>query len=112
MNLRSSLPLPLLLAATAALAQPGATASAPVEDAQTTRFQTPQGELIVHTGQPAPRDYGPPPAFAQLGHRGSGFLSAADADAYPPLANDFIHADANRDGRISRAEYERWARAR
>jgi len=52
---------------------------------------------------------GPPPAFAQLAHRGAGFISADDADAYPPLANDFIYADANRDGRISKAEYERWA---
>jgi hypothetical protein len=30
------------------------------------------------------------------------------AASYPPLANDFEHADSNRDGRISQREFERW----
>lgn len=105
MNLRPVLLLPLLVAALSAAAQSAG-------DTRTTTFQTPQGELIVNTGQPAPRDFGPPPAFAQLDRRGAGWLSADDAAAYPPLANDFLYADGNRDGRISKAEYERWARAR
>lgn len=71
-------------------------------------YQTPQGEVRVNSSQPATREFGPPPAFELLdsGHRGS--IGPTEADAYPPLANDFIHADANRDGRVSRAEYERW----
>lgn len=105
----SCLPLTLLFTAAAALAQPSSNAH--TTNAQTTRFQTPQGELVVNTGQAAPRDHGPAPTFAQLDRRGSGFLTAAEAEAYPPLANDFIHADANRDGRISHAEYDRWVRA-
>ena len=75
-------------------------------------YHTPQGEVVVNASQPQARDFGPPPPFDQLdtGHRGS--ITADQADAYPPLANDFIHADGNRDGRISRAEYERWTRNR
>ena len=34
--------------------------------------------------------------------------TTAQAADYPPLANDFIHADANRDGRVSKSEYDRW----
>ena len=49
----------------------------------TTTYDTPQGPLTVHSGQPVPRDYGPPPPFAQLDRRGAGFLTSADADAYP-----------------------------
>lgn len=79
------------------------------DDARTTTFQTRQGTLVVHTSQPPAAAYGPPPAFEQLDRRHAGWLDGADADAYPPLANDFIHADANRDGRISKAEYARWA---
>lgn len=80
------------------------------QDISRAQYQTPQGELIVTTSQPAPRDYGAPPPFSQLDVTHAGFISAHEADAYPPLANDFIQADRNRDGRISQAEYERWAR--
>lgn len=79
------------------------------QDQSTAQYNTPQGELTVHSGPAPVRDYGPPPPFAQLDTQGRGFLSSTQADAYPPLANDFIHADANRDGKVSRAEYERWA---
>lgn len=93
----------------AALALSCGDAFAQGDDARTTTFQTPQGTLVVHTSQPPPASYGPPPAFAQLDRRHAGWLDSADADAYPPLANDFIHADSNRDGRVSKAEYARWA---
>lgn len=82
------------------------------DDARTTTFQTPQGPLVVHTSQPSPPSYGPPPAFAQLDRRGIGYLDGSDAEAYPPLANDFIHADSNRDGRVSKSEYARWTASR
>ena len=99
MHIRFAGPLALFLASSIACAQ----------ETSTAQYQTPQGELTVHSSQPQSHDYGPPPPFAQLDTRGSGSLTATEADAYPPLANDFIHADANRDGRVSRAEYERWA---
>lgn len=80
-------------------------------DAQTAVYDTPQGQVIVHSGQPPAKDFGPAPAFNQLDRRGAGYITSEDAEAYPPLANDFLHADTNRDGRITRAEYERWLRS-
>ena len=50
---------------------------------------------------------GPPPDFAQLAAGGRS-ITEAQASAYPPLANDFIYADKNRDGKISKDEYENW----
>ena len=98
MKLRICMLIPLALCGAAASAQ----------DIHTTTYDTPQGEVIVNWGQPAGKQYGAPPSFNQLAH--SGYISSDDAVAYPPLANDFIHADSNRDGRVSKAEYERWAR--
>ena len=83
----------------------------PTTDRSTTRYQTEDGQLTVHSGQPGPRAYAPPPPFAQLSG-GKGYITAADAEGYDLLANDFIYADSNRDGRISQAEYERWVRSR
>ncbi|MCK9538644.1 hypothetical protein [Dokdonella sp.] len=94
-----------LLAPLAALGLCATAASA--QDTQTTVIPRANGELIVHWGQPAPRNFGPPPTFAQLA-QGQPYISVAAAAAYPPLANDFIHADSNRDGRISPREYARW----
>ena len=74
-------------------------------------YDTPAGPLTVHTGQPAPHPFGPPPAFDQRAH-GQGYITAADAEGYGLLANDFIYADGNRDGRISKAEYDHWASSR
>lgn len=50
-----------------------------------------------------------PPAYATLAATG-GSIDAHVALAYPPLANDFIQADRNRDGKVPRAEHERWLR--
>jgi hypothetical protein len=72
-------------------------------------YGTPDGPLTVTTGQPGPRTYAAPPPFAQLA-RGKGYITAADAESYDLLANDFIHADANRDGRVSEHEYQSWVR--
>jgi len=79
--------------------------------ARTATYPTAEGQVIVQSSQPGPQPSGPAPAFASLDRRGAGFLTAEDAAAYPLLANDFIYADSNRDGRISKAEYDRWARA-
>jgi hypothetical protein len=78
-------------------------------DNHSTTYRTDEGPLTVNWGQPQPRNFGPAPPFAQLDTRGTGYITSDEADAYALLATDFIHADANRDGRISRAEYERWA---
>jgi hypothetical protein len=70
-------------------------------------YQTPEGSLTVHSGQPGPRTYAAAPPFAQLAG-GKGYITQSDAQGYDLLANDFIHADGNRDGRITQAEYDRW----
>lgn len=82
--------------------------AAQAQDTRSTTYQTAQGELTVTSGQPAPRDFGPPPPFAQIAG-GASHIREDAAAAYPPLANDFIHADSNRDGRISAQEYARWS---
>lgn len=72
-------------------------------------YQTPQGEIVVRSvPAPAPT-IGPAPAFDQLsGGRKS--ITADQAIAYPPLANDFLHADRNRNGTVSKSEYTNWTK--
>lgn len=55
---------------------------------------------------PAP-DAGPAPDFSQLAS-GKKSITMKEAASYPPLANDFEHADRNRDGRITQREYDQW----
>lgn len=70
-------------------------------------LQTPQGEVTVHSS-PAPAPViGPAPSFEQLSG-GRKAITEEQAIAYPPLANDFINADTNRNGSISKAEYAHW----
>ncbi len=74
----------------------------------TTRMTDSNGNtVIVHSGQPAPVNYGPAPSFAQLDPDHDGTISREEAAAYPPLFNDFDfiahHAD-----KISRAQFEGW----
>jgi len=72
-------------------------------------YQTPQGQVVVNSvPAPAPT-IAPAPAFAQLAGGGKS-ISAEQADSYPPLANDFLNADTNKDGKISKSEYERWTK--
>lgn len=88
------------------------TAGAYAQDTHTTTYQTTQGPLIVNWGQPAPRDAGPAPAWAQLDANGDGSVDAQEAAlGYLLLANDFKLADSNRNGRISESEYSRWSSA-
>ncbi len=76
----------------------------------TTTYQTDKGTLTVNWGQPAAQPAGPAPAFAQLDRDGNGSISRDEAVAYPLLSNDFIHADSNRNGAISKREYSRWSK--
>lgn len=70
-------------------------------------YSTAQGELTVRSAPAPAPEIGPAPAFEQLSN-GAKSITEDQASAYPPLANDFIHADSNRDGRVSKAEYSRW----
>ncbi|TBR40645.1 hypothetical protein EYV96_01565 [Dyella terrae] len=71
-------------------------------------MNTPQGEVTVKSSMPSV-NYGPPPDFATLSG-GKNCINEDQAAAYPLLANDFIHADRNRNGCITKAEYNAWSR--
>lgn len=68
-----------------------------------------QGQVVVRSvPAPAPTA-GPAPDFGQLSG-GSKSITEDQAVAYPPLANDFINADRNRNGKISKTEYNNWTK--
>lgn len=101
--------LALSVACSATMAQQ---AQAPTDkaDAQSTAvYDTPTGKLTVHSRMPKPASYGPPPSFESLDSNGDHRISHAEASAYPPLANDFLHASGDRDQPINRHQYQRWS---
>jgi hypothetical protein len=105
-------PPPPTPAAPADQAQPApaadpAQAAPPAGDQTSATNQTPQGPVTVNS-QPAPAPtIGPAPSFEQLSGGGKS-ISEDQAAAYPPLANDFINADTNKNGKISKSEYAHW----
>lgn len=87
-----------------------ATAASPALAQNEVRLPRQNGELVVRSsGETGYRPSGPAPAFETLDADGNGSIGESEAAGYPLLANDFIKADGNRDGRVSRREYERWA---
>lgn len=102
-----------LLFGAGALAQdapaPASSAATSSPDTSSATFQTPQG-LVVINSSPAPAPtFGPAPDFDQLSG-GSKGITAEQAASYPPLANDFLNADSNKDGKVSKSEYARWVK--
>ncbi len=85
-------------------------AAASAAETRTREYDTPDGHLIVTYGQPESRPAGPPPEFATLDRDGNGQLDEVEARGYALLANDFINADLNHDGRVSSREYAAWLR--
>lgn len=72
-------------------------------------FQTPQGQVVINSvPAPAPT-FGPAPDFDQLSG-GSKGITTEQAASYPPLANDFLNADSNKNGKISKSEYTHWVK--
>jgi hypothetical protein len=64
-------------------------------------------EVIVHTGMPATRHYGPKPTFAELDRNRDGMITREEAEAFPPLLNDFDYL-AHGSDRISARQYAQW----
>ena len=64
-------------------------------------------QVVLTSGQPAAKSYGPAPAFDQLDANHDGSISRQEAEAYVPLFNDFDHL-AHHSERISKAQFERW----
>lgn len=70
------------------------------------------GTLTVNAGMPAQvQSYGPPPAFKSLDSNHDGRIGEIEAQAYPPLDNDFLYASSG-DQTISRGQYEKWVSGR
>ena len=80
-----------------------ATASAQVQTTRTSDTST----VIVRSSQPAPVNYGPAPAFAQLDTNHDGRISREEANAYIPLFNDFDYL-AHGANTISHKQFDNW----
>lgn len=85
------------------------TATAAPTGGQAATYQSPQGEVVVQSSPAPAPTIGPAPTFEQLSGGGKS-ISPEQALAYPPLANDFINADTNRNGSISKSEYINWTK--
>jgi hypothetical protein len=65
--------------------------------------------VIVQSAGTGYTPSGPAPAFAVLDQDGDLMLTKDEASSYKLLANDYLKADSDENGTISKAEYERWA---
>lgn len=98
----------LFTGAAAAQTMPQASSSSAATSASAT-YQTPQGTLVVNSVPAAAPMIAPAPDFKTLSS-GKKWITSEQAAAYQPLANDFIHADSNKDGKISKSEYVHWTK--
>jgi hypothetical protein len=74
-----------------------------------TDYSSGQRVIVRSSGETSYRPSGPAPSFDVLDINQDGTISEDEAVGYALLANDFQMADSNRDKRVSRREYERWA---
>lgn len=103
---------PLSIAAFCALCATAfgvAAQGAPQRGDSVRHFVDAQGrEVTLTSGQPPADQYGPRPSFAELDRNHDGVITQEEAEAYPPLANDFDNVAFPSRERITRAQYERW----
>jgi hypothetical protein len=71
-------------------------------------YRGPNGDLIVTWGPAPPLPDQVRPDFDALDRNGDNHLSLAEVESHRLLHSDFIYADRNRDGSISRTELARW----
>jgi hypothetical protein len=64
-------------------------------------------DVTVTWGQPAPKHYGPRPAFEQLDRNHDGKITRDEAEMFTPLANDFDYL-THGGSAISAQQYARW----
>ncbi|HTV84162.1 MAG TPA: hypothetical protein VME63_02085 [Dyella sp.] len=83
----------------------GNTAS-PMAGTDSMTFNSPQGQVTVRSIMGQTPSTASPPSFDQLSG-GTKFITMSQANAYPPLANDFGYA-ADHGNRISKAQYQHW----
>lgn len=80
----------------------------PSSGANSGTYNTGQGQVTISSTVPQGPSTASPPSFEQLAN-GKKFITKEDANAYPPLANDFLYA-ANNGSRISKTQYEHWVK--
>lgn len=71
-------------------------------------YERPEGPLTVSWGPPPAMPHQGQPDFDALDSNGDGRLNLAETESHRLLHSDFIYADGNRDGGISRKELARW----
>lgn len=78
------------------------------ERTHVTEIHTAEGTVEIHWGQPDLKISGAAPSFDQLDTNHDEVISMEEAQAYLPLLNEFDYADHNRNGSISKKEYQQW----
>jgi len=76
--------------------------------ANSATYNTAKGQVTINSTMGTTPSTASPPPFEQLAN-GKKYISKTDADAYPPLANDFEYAARN-GNHISKAQYEHWVK--
>jgi hypothetical protein len=106
---QSTMPAPSAPAATTPATTAGTGTSAATgspSGANSATFNSAQGQVTVNSKMGQAPSTASPPSFEQLAN-GKKAITKEDANAYPPLANDFEYA-AHNGNSISKAQYERW----
>ncbi len=82
--------------------------AAHAQDTRSKTIERENGDLTVNWGPaPALPSQGAP-NFDSLDSNDDGRLSLTETETHRLLHSDFIYADSNRNGSISRAELQRW----
>lgn len=99
-------PAPSSAPTTSAAPSPSANGASPGANSAT--YNTSQGQVTINSTTPAAPSTASPPSFEQLAGKKK-YISKDDANAYPPLANDFLYVSHN-GNRITKAQYEHWVK--
>lgn len=86
--------------------QPPAGAPPATTPSSSATYNSSQGQLTVNSKTGNVPSTASPPSFEQLSG-GSTMITQEQAQAYPPLANDFIHVAGHSD-HINKSQYEHW----
>ncbi len=88
---------------TVAVSDPQAQVTSTVQVVDATNNQ-----VTIRSAQTPPPQYGPKASFDALDVNHDGVVSKSEADAYPPLANDYLYVARRGSRGVTRAEYDRW----